>query len=151
MTAPKAQQWHVRPGQDPVDEVLIEFVARRVMKIIRQRPGAIEVKGGSALAAGKRARALDWLPVKGRIAYAPDEGGLVVVQAEIGPRGRPHLRRKLFDGLYEHKLSSWLAELDRTLRSRTDVVPGDEGARPDGEAARPGGEAASPARTPGQA
>jgi hypothetical protein len=136
MTAPKAQQWRVRPRQDPVDAVLIEFVARRVMKIIRQRPGTIEVKGGSALAAGKRARALDWLPVKGRIAYAADEGGCVVVEAEIGPRGRPHLRRKLFDELYEHKLTSWLAELDRTLQSRAEVLPASEAARP--------------ARTPGQ-
>jgi hypothetical protein len=136
MTAPKAQQWRVRPRQDPVDAVLIEFVARRVMKIIRQRPGTIEVKGGSALAAGKRARALDWLPVKGRIAYAADEGGCVVVEAEIGPRGRPHLRRKLFDELYEHKLTSWLAELDRTLQSRAEVLPASEAGRP--------------ARTPGQ-
>jgi hypothetical protein len=124
MTASKRQQWRLRPGEAELDEVLTEFVARRIMKVTRQRPGELEVKGGSALAAGKRARALDWLPVRARIAYAPDGGGYVVVDAEIGPRGRPHLRRALFDELYEHKLSSWLAELDRTLRARTDVVEG---------------------------
>ena len=28
----------------------------------------------------------------------------------------------MFEELYEHKLSSWLADLDRTLRSRTESV-----------------------------
>ena len=119
MIAVKRQQWRLRPGQAQIDQVLTEFVARRVMKITRQRPGAIEVKGGSALAAGKRAKALDWLPVRGRITYGPDKGGYIEVEAEIGPRGRPHLRRALFEELYEHKLSSWLAGLDRTLRAST--------------------------------
>jgi hypothetical protein len=122
MIAVKRQLWRLRPGQAQIDQVLTEFVARRVMKVTRQRPGVIEVKGGSALAAGKRAKALDWLPVRGRIAYGPDKGGYIRVEAEIGPRGRPHLRRALFEELYEHKLSSWLAELDRTLRARTDAV-----------------------------
>jgi hypothetical protein len=111
----------VREGRSRIDEVLTEFVARRVMKVTHQRPGLIEVKGGSALAAGKRAKALDWLPVKGQISYTQD-GSLIHVEATIGPRGRPHLRRQLFEELYEHKLSSWLADLDRTLSSRTEAA-----------------------------
>ncbi len=121
MTGEKHQRWQVLEGRSRIDEVLTEFVARRLMKVTHQRPGLIEVKGGSALAAGKRAQALDWLPVKGRIAYSQD-GSHIRVEATIGPRGRPHVRRHLFEELYEHKLSSWLADLDRTLRSRTEAA-----------------------------
>ncbi|MFZ1993578.1 MAG: hypothetical protein WAU75_05665, partial [Solirubrobacteraceae bacterium] len=46
----------------------------------------------------------------------------------VAPRGRPHLRRRQVEGLYEHKLSSWLAELDRTLEpyrsARVDAAGG---------------------------
>jgi hypothetical protein len=97
-------------------------VARRVMKVTHQRPGLIEVKAGSALAAGKRARALDWLPVKGQISYAATEDGTTRVEATIAPRGRPHIRQALFEERYEQKLSLWLAELDRWLRARTEAV-----------------------------
>ncbi len=121
MIAEKHQRWQVLEGRSRIDEVLTEFVARRVMKVTHQRPGLIEVKGGSALAVGQRAQVLDWLPVKGQIAYA-QEGSHIRVEATIGPRGRPHIRRQLFEELYEHKLSSWLADLDRTLRSRTESV-----------------------------
>jgi hypothetical protein len=121
MIAEKHQRWQVLEGRSRIDAVLTEFVARRVMKVTHQRPGLIEVKGGSALAAGKRAQALDWLPVKGQIAYT-QEGSHVQIEATIGPRGRPHVRRHMFEELYEHKLTSWLADLDRTLRSRTESV-----------------------------
>ena len=95
--------------------MLTEFAARRIMTITDRRPGLIELKGGSALAAGTRARALDWLPVRARLAFGTDEDGATWVDASVAPRGRPHLRRRQIEGLYEHKLSSWLAELDRTL------------------------------------
>jgi hypothetical protein len=113
----KHRRWEVIPGQTGIEHVLTEFVARRIMKISRRRPGLIEVKGGSALAVGARAQALDWLPVRGRIEFGDGDAGFEKIDAWIGPRGRPHLRRRLFEELYEHKLSSWLAELDRTLRA----------------------------------
>ncbi len=115
MTAGKRQHWKLVCDRTGIEAVLTAFVARRIMKITEQRPGLIEVKGGSALALGKRAQVLDWLPVRGRISFTEDEHGCTVVEASIGPRGRPHLRRRLFEELYEQKLSSWLAELDRTL------------------------------------
>lgn len=122
MIPEKLQQWQLIPDSTPIEEVLTTFVARRIMKVTRQRPDAIEVKGGSALALGKRAKALDWLPVRGRIAFRARDDGYTVVEASIGPRGRPHLRRRLFAELYEQKLSSWLADLDRTLRASTKDV-----------------------------
>lgn len=117
MTAEKHQQWKLVSNGTGIEAVLTAFVARRIMKITEQRPGLIEVKGGSALALGKRAQVLDWLPVRGRISFTEDEHRYTLVEASIGPRGRPHLRRRLFEELYEQKLSSWLAELDRTLRA----------------------------------
>jgi hypothetical protein len=119
VTHEKHREWQVIPDAAGIEPVLTEFVARRIMKVTRQRPGLIEVKGGSALALGQRAQVLDWLPVRGRIAYGAGDPGYTKVEAWIGPRGRPHLRRRLFEELYEHKLSSWLADLDRTLRAAT--------------------------------
>ncbi|HEY3728097.1 MAG TPA: glycosyltransferase family 4 protein [Solirubrobacteraceae bacterium] len=109
------RHWSLRDCEQPIEEVLTDFAARRIMKITSRRPGVIELKAGSALAVGKRARALDWLPVRARISFGSDEDGRVWVDASIWPRGRAHFRRRLFDQLYEHKLSSWLAELDRAL------------------------------------
>jgi glycosyltransferase involved in cell wall biosynthesis len=113
--AERHQSWRLGDPGEGIEYVLTEFVARRLMKIIERRPGVIDLKGGSALAVGKRARALDWLPVRAQILFGADAQGLIWVDASIRPRGRAHLRRRLFDGLYEHKLASWLAELDRTL------------------------------------
>jgi glycosyltransferase involved in cell wall biosynthesis len=109
------QSWRAVPSAEPIEDLLTDFAARRIMTITERRPGLIDLKGGSALAAGKRARALDWLPVRARLAFGTDERGETWVDASIRPRGRPHLRRRQFDRLYEHKLSSWLEELDRTL------------------------------------
>jgi hypothetical protein len=119
--AERHQQWQLVDGAD-IDSLLTDFIARRTMKITEQRPGLIVVKGGSALALGKRARVLDWLPVRGRIAFDENEDGYTRVEASIRPRGRPHLRRRLFKELYEHKLSSWLGELDRTLKGNAQEV-----------------------------
>jgi glycosyltransferase involved in cell wall biosynthesis len=113
----KHQHWSLPPSERPIEEVLVDFAARRIMTITSRRHGVIELKAGSALAMGRRARALDWLPVRARIAFGSDEDGRTWVDASIWPRGRPHLRRRLFDRLYEQKLSSWLAELDRALQS----------------------------------
>lgn len=118
------QQWHLTPGQTGIETVLLAFVARRIMKVSLQRPGVIEVKGGSALAVGKRAQALDWLPVRARIVFWEDQNGDTRVEASIWPRGRPHVRRRLFEALYEQKLSSWPrrtrphAQVSRTATSR---------------------------------
>jgi glycosyltransferase involved in cell wall biosynthesis len=111
----RRQSWRLVGAAELIEDVLTEFAARRIMTITDRRPGLIEVKGGSALAAGTRARALDWLPVRARLAFGSDEHGRTWVDAAVAPRGRPHLRRRQIEGLYEHKLSSWLAELDRTL------------------------------------
>ncbi len=111
----RGAQWRVRAPSAEVDAVLTEFVARRIMKITRRRPGQLEVKAGSALALGSRARALDWLPLRGRIEFGADGEGGVLITASIRARGRPHLRRRFFDELYEQKLTSWLADLDRSL------------------------------------
>ena len=111
----KRQSWRLVGGTPLIEDVLTEFAARRIMTITDRRPGLIELKGGSALAAGTRARALDWLPLRARLAFGTDEDGGTWVEASVAPRGRPHLRRRQIEGLYEHKLSSWLAELDRTL------------------------------------
>lgn len=111
----RRQSWRLVGAAELIEDVLTEFAARRIMTITDRRPGLIELKGGSALAAGTRARALDWLPVRARLAFGTDEDGATWVDASVAPRGRPHLRRRQIEGLYEHKLSSWLAELDRTL------------------------------------
>jgi glycosyltransferase involved in cell wall biosynthesis len=113
----KHQHWSL-PGSDtPIEEILVDFAARRIMTVTSRRDGVIELKAGSALAMGTRARALDWLPVRARIAFGSGEDGRIRVDASIWPRGRPHVRRRVFDRLYEQKLSSWLAELDRALQS----------------------------------
>ena len=111
----RRQSWRLVGAAELIEDVLTEFAARRIMTITDRRPGLIELKGGSALAAGTRARALDWLPVRARLAFGTDEDGATWVDASVAPRGRPHLRRRQIEGLYEHKLSSWLAELERTL------------------------------------
>jgi hypothetical protein len=121
MIREKNQRWQLIPDS-PIDEVLTAFVARRIMKVTKQQPDAIEVTGGSALAVGMRAKALDWLPVRGRISFREGADGYTDVEASIGPRGRPHLRRRLFAELYEQKLSSWLADLDRTIRANAKDV-----------------------------
>jgi hypothetical protein len=117
MIPEKHQQWHLVLDGIGIDTILLAFGARRIMRVTEQRAGLIEVKGGSALAVGKRARTLDWLPVRARISWVEDPNGYTQVEATVGPRGRPHIRRRLFAALYEQKLSSWLAELDRTLRA----------------------------------
>jgi glycosyltransferase involved in cell wall biosynthesis len=127
----KRQSWHLVAAEALVADVLTEFAARRIMTITDRRPGLIELKGGSALAAGTRARALDWLPLRARLAFGPDARGGSWVEASVAPRGRPHLRRRQIEGLYEHKLSSWLAELDRALEpyrsAGADAAGGDVG------------------------
>ncbi len=122
MTSEKHQQWQLVPEGTGIETVLLAFVARRIMRVTAQRPGLIEVKGGSALAVGKRGKALDWLPVRGRISFGEDSDGYTRVEASIRRRGRPHVRRRTFAGLYEQKLSSWMAELDRTLKTSTQEV-----------------------------
>jgi glycosyltransferase involved in cell wall biosynthesis len=117
------QSWRSVRSDEPIEDLLTDFAARRIMTITDRRPGLINLKGGSALAAGKRARALDWLPVRARLAFGTDERGQTWVDASIRPRGRPHVRRRHFDRLYEHKLSSWLEELDRTLTSYNSEAP----------------------------
>jgi hypothetical protein len=122
MIAEKSREWLVAPGSEAIEAVLTGFVAHRIMKITERQPGVLEVKGGSVLAAGKRAQVLDWLPVRGRISFTEGDDGHTRVAASIRPRGLTHPRRRLFEELYERKLSSWLADLDRTLRaSATDV------------------------------
>src|SRR5947207_15991930 len=117
MIPEKHRQWHLIPRGTDIGDVLVAFVARRIMTITQQDEGLIEVKGGSALAVGKRAKVLDWLPVRARISFAQEPDGYTRVEASIRPRGRPHVRRRVFEELYEHKLSSWIAELDRTLKA----------------------------------
>jgi glycosyltransferase involved in cell wall biosynthesis len=121
----RSQSWRLVGAAELIEDVLTEFAARRIMTITDRRPGLIELKGGSALAAGSRARALDWLPVRARLAFGTDEQGRTWVDASVGPRGRPHLRRRQVEGLYEHKLASWLAELDRTLEPYRSAPVGD--------------------------
>ena len=122
----KRQSWRRLAPPEPIETLLTDFAARRIMTITDQRPGLLDLKAGSALAAGKRARALDWLPVRARLAFGTDEQGETWVDASIRPRGRPHLRRRHFERLYEHKLASWLAELDRTLTAYRSA-PGEAG------------------------
>jgi glycosyltransferase involved in cell wall biosynthesis len=127
----RSQSWRLVGAAELIEDVLTEFAARRIMTITDRRSGLIELKGGSALAAGTRARGLDWLPVRARLAFGSDDEGRTWVDASVAPRGRPHLRRRQIEGLYEHKLSSWLAELDRTLepyRSAPDAGGGAAGA-----------------------
>jgi glycosyltransferase involved in cell wall biosynthesis len=127
----RSQSWRLVGAAELIEDVLTEFAARRIMTITDRRSGLIELKGGSALAAGTRARALDWLPVRARLAFGSDDQGRTWVDASVAPRGRPHLRRRQIEGLYEHKLQSWLAELDRTLepyRSAPDAGGGATGA-----------------------
>jgi glycosyltransferase involved in cell wall biosynthesis len=127
----RSQSWRLVGAAELIEDVLTEFAARRIMTITDRRSGLIELKGGSALAAGTRARALDWLPVRARLAFGSDDQGRTWVDASVAPRGRPHLRRRQIEGLYEHKLRSWLAELDRTLepyRSAPDAGGGATGA-----------------------
>lgn len=134
----RRQSWRLVSAAELIEDVLTEFAARRIMTITDRRPGLIELKGGSALAAGTRARALDWLPVRARLAFGTDEQGRTWVDASVAPRGRPHLRRRTIEGLYEHKLASWLAELDRTLEpyrsAPVEAVGGDAAPPPAGSA-----------------
>jgi glycosyltransferase involved in cell wall biosynthesis len=138
----RSQSWKLVGAAELIEDVLTEFAARRIMTITDRRPGLIELKGGSSLAAGTRARALDWLPVRARLAFGSDDQGRTWVDASVAPRGRPHLRRRQIEGLYEHKLQSWLAELDRTLEPYRSA-PVDDAAPPAPGAAGAGSASAS--------
>ena len=142
----RSRQWLLRLGDAPLEPVLTTFVARRIMRITDQWPGTIEAKGGSALALGKRARVLDWLPVRARIVFGSDGQGCTWVQASVARRGRPHFRRRLFDRLYEQKLTSWLADLDRTLQGVT-AGPRAGVAGADSVSASPGADEGPPNRS----
>jgi hypothetical protein len=111
------REWLVPASEEVLEPALTAFAARRIMTIVGRQPGRLQAKGGSTLAAGRRARALDWLPIRATIEYRVQRDGLILVCAVVRARGRPHLGRRFFDELYERKLSSWLVDLDRTLQT----------------------------------
>jgi len=110
------RQWRVLAEPEELEAALTAFIARRIMMITAHAPGRIEAKGGSTLAAGRRARALDWLPIRATITFDVQDDEHVLVHASVRARGRPHLRRRFFAELYDQKLSSWLADLDRAVQ-----------------------------------
>ncbi len=117
MANEQTRHWRVRTSPERLEEAVFAFAARRIMRVVDQRPGRLVVKGGSTLAAGRRAMVLDWLPIRATISWEGQADGHALVHAAVSPRGRPHVRRAMFDALYAQKLSSWLSDLGRTLEA----------------------------------
>jgi hypothetical protein len=114
--------WLVIAAPSELDKTLTEFLARRLMKIKRRRGGMMDVTAGSILRVVPGG-AIDWLPVRARIWQRRDQDRRTRVQARIRPRGRPRLvRRRRSQTLYERKMSSWLAQLEATLRASAQEV-----------------------------
>jgi hypothetical protein len=117
MSANMQRAWVLSAAPGELDAALTSFIARKLMKITQRRDGMIEVTAGSTLAIDLGGT-LDWLPVRARIWRCPEREERTRVQAQIRPRGRPRLvRRGQIRRLYKTKMSSWLAQLDETLRA----------------------------------
>jgi hypothetical protein len=114
--------WLVEPAPRGLDEALTDFIARKLMTITRRSDRMMEVKHGSTLAIDLGGT-LDWLPVRGRIWHQPEGSTGTRVQARIQPRGRPRVvRRRQIRRVYDKKMSSWLEQVEATLRATAQEV-----------------------------
>lgn len=117
MSAGMERAWRLGAPSGDLEEALTAFIARKLMKVTRQTDAVMEVRHGSTLAIDLGGT-LDWLPIRARIWHGPEADGGTRVQAHIQPRGRPRIvRRQQIADRYQTKMSSWLEQLDATLRA----------------------------------